>query len=689
MKKVMVFLMILFLAGFASAEMIINGDFELGAWSSGGSGSGGSPAWAWQAFPPVFQTDGGGSDGGNWTLLDTSSAPWTGGWNWAWSGIWQDGSFPAVAGDEFTISGMAKHISEGTTLRLFIAYEDATGTRVDYDGDGDVDNDDRYKPTWTTGAAWAAFSDTFTVPSLDLLGGTFTSPIAQFGVTFSVEAEKAAVGIDEISLLPAGDVRVVDPLDGVTVATSQSSLTWERDPIMAGSLKPDVEVWWGDADANDVSFWSKSTKIMNLADTDSLLLSAALGGAITLAVDEEYLWALKYEDPALGPLLLGPVWGFDTINLTPVVDAGGDSDVWLDSGGSVTVPLDAGFSDDGIPAGTPTPTWSSVPSGGVSFAAGGGDPEDQDVTFTAAGDYTLTLSVDDGLAIGTDTARIRVFAYGDNRLRVHYKFDGDATDSDKNSFGGVPDDDHPGTAVGGPLWPGAAGQVGGAVLLDGVDDYIEIGDTGSDPNFQPDSWENADLVDGMTISVWVKLNWGWSITWESIVAKDTNAWELLRAGDADSIALGIKGGVGSASSSSNQLISDGQWHHVVGVFDRSTIKLYVDGYLEQTTQAGADIMPKTTGKIRIGATNSGGIDYNVHALIDEVRIYDAAIPYISNDYPTNPGIRDIFREDGGHGCGGLYAVSDVDEDCYSDLGDFAVLIGGFMDCTDIANPNCN
>ena len=202
MKKFIVLMAIVAMVGLAQAELFDNGDFEAGPWSGGGSGSGGGGTpWGWQPFPPIYQQDSGGSDGGDWMQLDQSAAPWTGTWNWAWSGVWSN-KVAAVSGDVLTVSGMAKYIAGDNTLRAFVSYEDAGGSRVDYDGDGDVDNDDRYMPTWSTGTSWAAFSDTFTVPLLDGMNNPFASPIAQLDVTFSVETAPGAVGIDQVSLVP-------------------------------------------------------------------------------------------------------------------------------------------------------------------------------------------------------------------------------------------------------------------------------------------------------------------------------------------------------------------------------------------------------------------------------------------------------------------------------------------------------
>jgi hypothetical protein len=204
MKKLLVLMLVLAVASIASAELFLNGDFEAGAWSGGGSGSGGGGTpWGWQPYPPQYQTSG-GSDGGAWMQLDQSAAPYTGTWNWAWSGVWTD-SFATSGGTDLTISGMAQHLAGDATLRAFLSYHDADGLRVDINGDGISEvlgngtgqnpyHPDRILLTWDTTAGWDAFSTDIVVP----LGFGIT----QMNVTFSVEDAPGAVGVDELSLVP-------------------------------------------------------------------------------------------------------------------------------------------------------------------------------------------------------------------------------------------------------------------------------------------------------------------------------------------------------------------------------------------------------------------------------------------------------------------------------------------------------
>jgi hypothetical protein len=480
------------------------------------------------------------------------------------------------------------------------------------------------------------------------------------------------------------------------VAPSATALSWKRE--WHGKY-PQVELYWGSVD--DPNFWIQSPdKIMDLADVNSFDLGDAIGGAISLEPGEYYYWALKYEDPNDGnwgaPLAEGPAWSFDTLNSPPIADAGLHYDKWMDAVSSpITIGLDASYTDDGLPVGgNVTHSWNTV--AGVTYI-----PhqfcQDPNVTISAAGDYTLELTVNDG-EVGSDssdTTLIRIFANSDDRLRVHYPLDTNALDSDNTD----PCDIHNGTLVDNASF-NPSGQVAGAIELDGTDDdadelgdHISIDDTGSDPNDAPwdpgyvETWENSDLIDGMTISAWMKLDEdGWSKDNEGIVAKHTAGWELMRNGSSQNVGFSINQ-VGSASSGANLPVNDSQWHQVVGVFDRNTVKLYVDGLEAGSATAGASQAPKSPGKILIGNTNNVG-DYSFGGLIDQVRIFDAAVPWWA-EHTGTPGIVEMYRADGGHiNCGGVYLAGDTNEDCLITLADFALVCSDWLDCNDVADENC-
>ncbi len=98
-------------------------------------------------------------------------------------------------------------------------------------------------------------------------------------------------------------------------------------------------------------------------------------------------------------------------NAAPTVDAGADATITLPTN---SVQLDGTVTDDGLPAGTVTATWTHVGgtgAGAVSFA----DPAAVDTTVTFSNDpgtYQLRLTATDGELTSSDDVIIQVFAEG-------------------------------------------------------------------------------------------------------------------------------------------------------------------------------------------------------------------------------------------------------------------------------------
>ena len=200
MKKLVVLCVLCLLASVTHAELFVNGDMETGAWDGDGSGNGtatnfdtGATMWGWRTHAPVYQATG-GSDGGAYMEVKTA-----GYWNgWDWCSIWQ--TVAATPGETYQVSAMAKTIAGTGPLKVIADFKDATGTRVDLNGDGIVNNADRLVFTHTPGAEWELISSAFTAPTLDGLGNPFASPITQVLIEFNTA--RGFIGVDEASMIP-------------------------------------------------------------------------------------------------------------------------------------------------------------------------------------------------------------------------------------------------------------------------------------------------------------------------------------------------------------------------------------------------------------------------------------------------------------------------------------------------------
>ena len=153
-------------------------------------------------------------------------------------------------------------------------------------------------------------------------------------------------------------------------------------------------------------------------------------------------------------------------------------------------------------------------------------------------------------------------------------------------------------------------KVNGGLSFDGVDDYISV------PNnsvFQ--------LTKALSVSAWIKGNsWG-SGSYANIILRkgdgNPNNWQL--AVENGYVALGLDGNDGS-NAHGNTLLQTGQWYHVVGTWDGSNIRIYVNGVLDNTPAARAapintDTRPVYLGG-RIGSTNI------FNGVVDDVRLFN-------------------------------------------------------------------
>ncbi|MGI9239837.1 MAG: LamG domain-containing protein, partial [Verrucomicrobiales bacterium] len=267
---------------------------------------------------------------------------------------------------------------------------------------------------------------------------------------------------------------------------------------------------------------------------------------------------------------------------------------WMSPADTGTDPSDPDSDDDGLLDGVENPDLAY--DSGNAARQPGSDPNVQD----SDGD-----SVDDGLEIqlgsdpsnqGSTSSSLLV------DLVSYWPLDVDLEDA--------VDDNH-GTKRGPGAMPFVEGKLGGAVEMDGYDQYIEI--TGGDES-------EFDFAGGsMSISSWFKVD-KFDTNWQAVVAKgEGQAWRLHRHSSGSQITF--SGGANSPSA--GPVVNDGQWHHAVAVSDAGMEqRLYVDGKLVST----ASISPLANGdkRVRIG-DNPDTENREWEGCIDEVAIWGRAL----------------------------------------------------------------
>jgi hypothetical protein len=195
-------------------------------------------------------------------------------------------------------------------------------------------------------------------------------------------------------------------------------------------------------------------------------------------------------------------------------------------------------------------------------------------------------------------------------LVAYYPFNGNANDESGNS--------NHGTVHEAVLTDDRFGNLNSAYEFDGVNDYIEAQDSST-----------LDITDAITIAAWVKPDLN-EITLP-IVNKYRSAvefraywlygWTSGEPGPRFRVCTGANEICGEAYI--NELLPTASWSFVVGTYDGSNLKLYIDGALKANGSVTGQICTNSL-PLRIGADNELP-PYYFNGKIDDVRIYNRAL----------------------------------------------------------------
>jgi len=171
-----------------------------------------------------------------------------------------------------------------------------------------------------------------------------------------------------------------------------------------------------------------------------------------------------------------------------------------------------------------------------------------------------------------------------------------------------------GAVMGRPDWvPGHSGQ---GLALSGHDDWVELY---RDPSL--------DITgDQLTLALWVYPR-GWNGYSNPFITKGDHQFGLRQIA-ADSLEFFIYDGQRISVYAQTPPFWDDHWHHLAGIYDGQSLKLYLDGEVVGSTTHTGNIdhnpYPVNIGK----NTETQGQSYHGHlsnAIVDEVRIFPKAL----------------------------------------------------------------
>ena len=208
----------------------------------------------------------------------------------------------------------------------------------------------------------------------------------------------------------------------------------------------------------------------------------------------------------------------------------------------------------------------------------------------------------------------------DTSLKGYWSFNGQDMSSttayDRSGAGNT------GTLTNGPSI--IEGKLGQALNFTAADDeYVSMGDINA-----------VDGLTAITASVWAKGTG----SGERHIFDKTSCLGTNNAGTFEIQTGGFVAGKASfliypadatpssyVNIDSTVTVTDGAWHHIVGVYDGTSLMIYVDGVLSGSSALAGETLSSTSSVVEVGGNCNGVGSLNWDGSIDEARVYNRAL----------------------------------------------------------------
>jgi hypothetical protein len=178
--------------------------------------------------------------------------------------------------------------------------------------------------------------------------------------------------------------------------------------------------------------------------------------------------------------------------------------------------------------------------------------------------------------------------------------------------------DNDGIVYGDAFWQPEGGVKGGALQLDGIDDYISTDFVlnPADGPFSVFAWVNSSVPGGVIISQLDGIG-GSGETW---LGTEAVSGKLMTGLVAPPVGRFVPKPLISES-----VITDGQWHNIGFVWDGTYRSLYVDGVEVAKDAAAQNPLKSATGGLYIGSGKNLEAGTFFSGLIDDIRTYNRVV----------------------------------------------------------------
>jgi prepilin-type N-terminal cleavage/methylation domain-containing protein len=180
--------------------------------------------------------------------------------------------------------------------------------------------------------------------------------------------------------------------------------------------------------------------------------------------------------------------------------------------------------------------------------------------------------------------------------------------------------------------------------FDGTDDYVAV--PGSDSTSS-----NLAITGAITLSAWVKLNASGVYQYiagrgQAFAGNGNYGYALAYNGTYNQLWWGMHSTTVFNEIYSSSAYTDNNWHLVVGTWDGTTnsngMKFYIDGRLDGQKTATISAIGQPAYQFRIGSKGSSG--YYLNGSIDDVRVFNAAIPTSQIQEQYYAGLKSLYAK---------------------------------------------
>ncbi len=350
-----------------------------------------------------------------------------------------------------------------------------------------------------------------------------------------------------------------------------------------------------DRDGDALTYVWNSTGGSIVGSGDSVTFAAPAAAGI------DTISCIVSDDRGLSDTAITEIGVVQRINHIPVIGAIDGRPRVVDIGGNLHLTCHASDSDGD----TLVYDWSTE-AGNVS----GTDSTSTWTAPTVAGYYYVRCRVSDGYGgIAMDSVGLLVEDFSQSQsghLIAYYPFDnGSADDASGNgnngsNFNAKPDTDRFGNPT-------------GALYFDGGTSYVEVANNSS-LNFQ-----NA-----ITVSLWMKISQIFSREEYPLSHNRWNRWKISISNDHLRWSIATSSGIKDLDSETPMAADS--LYFVTAMYTGSAMEIYLNGNLDAFSPWTGKLAT-TNVDLMIGADYPGDNQYSFNGILDDIRIFDYAIPF--------------------------------------------------------------